>query len=392
LSAVASNVQSLVRHVAPARMMAVVKGDGYGHGAVMVARTALAHGADCLGVYTVSEGVTLRDAGIASSVVVFGPFTRAEVDAIWDQALTPTVTSVEAADRLMSRAAGRRLPVHIKLDTGLHRSGVAPEEAASLLERLSGVTTLAPEGIYTHFASADEPDKSTTHEQIRLFTHAVATLESQGFRFAVRHASNSAATLDIPGARFDMVRCGIALYGYYPSAAVRRDVELLPALSLVSEVTRVHHIAPGTGVGYGHEFRADRTSTIALVPIGYGDGLPRSLGHGRGRVLIGGEPAPIVGRVSMDQITIDVSDIRDVRVGDAAVLIGAQGATEQSADDLAEQAGTISYDILTGLLPRVPRLYAQGEAIRSVLEPGSRIPVAAWPAGSVSQDGESFPC
>ena len=367
LDAVGENIRNLVRHVAPANVMVVVKADAYGHGAITVGRTALEHGAGWLAVYTVWEGVSLRRAGVNAPILVFGPFSPSEAGDIWDYQLTPTVSSLDAASRLQERSAGRELFYHLKLDTGLARAGIAPGDVDFLRGVVRAYPALHHQGTYTHFVSADEDDKTMTFQQIKLYRESVASLESAGFPSGVTHASNSAGLLELPEARFTMVRAGIATYGYYPSASTTKQVALVPVLQLLSEVTRVHAIPTGAGVGYGHEFRAARPTEIALVPIGYGDGIPRSLGYGHGRVIVRSRFAPIVGRVSMDQITVDVTDIRNVEVGDPVVLIGQQGESEQDADDLGKQAGTISYDILTGLLPRVPRLYVERERLVSAV-------------------------
>lgn len=360
LDAIAANIRSLRNRAVCGRLMAVVKANGYGHGALAVGQTALSNGAEWLGVYTVEEGVSLRQGGIEAPILVFGPFGADEATAIWDSGLTPTVTTVAAGEALQRVADGRKLPFHLKIDTGLARAGVAPEEAVPLMERLRRFPALSPQGLYTHFASADETSKEWTRVQLSAFLATAEHLDRAGFTFSLKHAANSAAILDLPETHLDMVRAGISTYGYYPSTEVKKTVALQPALRLLSAVSRVHGARAGTGVGYGHEFRCPRDSTIALVPIGYGDGLPRSLGRGHGRVIIRGRFAPIVGRVSMDQITVDVTDIAEVCIGDAVTVIGGQDGVEQSAEDVGAQAGTISYDILTGLLPRVPRLYTRG--------------------------------
>jgi alanine racemase len=351
----------MVEHVAPAEVMAVVKADAYGHGAFAVGRTALTHGASRLAVYTVGEAVALRRHGMNAPILVFGPFGKGEAAEVWRHVLTPTLTNLEAAAWLQELSGGRTLDYHVKLDTGLARAGIDPTEAVCFLQAVTAsFPALRLQGAYTHFAAADEADKTATLDQLRRYRKTIGDMEQAGFSPTITHAANSAALLEMPDARFSMVRAGIALYGYYPSDSTGRVVPLVPALQLLTEINRVHTIAPGTGVGYGHEFRATRPTTIALVPIGYGDGLPRTLGHGSGRVIVRSCLAPIVGRVSMDQITVDVTDISGVQRGDPVVLIGAQGDTEQSAEDIGAQAGTISYDILTGLLPRVPRVYVQG--------------------------------
>jgi alanine racemase len=366
LDALSENIRAMRAAVAPAALMGVVKANAYGHGLIAVAREMIAAGAAWLGVYAVEEGLVLRSAGIEAPILVFGPFTRGEAPAFVEANLTPTVTRVDAAEMLAGAHTGPPLSVHVKVDTGLTRAGAIPEDVLPLVSRIGEIPTLRFGGIYTHFASADEADKTPSRAQLSVFRAVLDGLRSAAIEIPLTHAANSAATLELPEAHFGLVRAGIASYGYYPSAEVRRDVPLRPVLQLLSAVTRVRSVPVGTGVGYGHEFRARRPSTIALVPVGYGDGLPRSLGNGRGRVLVHGVPAPIVGRVSMDQVTLDVTDLPDVQVGDEAVLIGEQVWSAQTADDVGDQAGTISYDILTGLLPRVPRIYVRGDEIVGV--------------------------
>jgi len=357
LDAIAFNVRSLCSLLSGAELMAVVKGNAYGHGAVAVARIALEHGATRLGVYTMAEGVELRRAGIPCPVLVFGPFQRDEARDACLYDLSPTIGSIAAGEMLQRQATGRPIRFHLKIDTGLHRSGVSAVEATDLLHGLQQFPALQREGLYTHFACADEPERDCTSAQLSLFLRTARELEAAGFAFPLKHAANSAATLSRADTHLDLVRAGISLYGYYPSSEIAPVVPLQPALSLRSRIARAHTIPAGAGVGYGYAFGAQRRTRIALAPVGYGDGLPRSLGNGRGRVLVHGTAAPIVGRVSMDQITVDVTDIGDVMAGDEIVLIGAQGASRQDAAQLAARADTISYDILTGLLPRVPRRY-----------------------------------
>jgi len=339
--------------------MAVVKGDAYGHGAGAVAQVALESGATSLGVFTVSEGCALRAAGIHAPILVFGPIYPAEVDALFTNRLTPTISSMAMAELVLGCAHGRSLPFHVEVDTGMTRGGVSVESVIPLVRRLDGRDELELEGVYTHFAGADYPDEPSAGQQLAVFREVVENIRSQRIAIPVVHAANSSAALHFPEARFAMVRAGIALYGYHPHVAGDVCPPLKPALSLLSGVSRVSHVAAGTGVGYGDTFRCERDSTVALIPVGYADGLHRTLGNGRGEVLIGGKRVPIVGRVSMDQITVDVTDIGDVQVGDEVVLIGSQAGIDQTADDVAAQAGTISYEVLTSLLPRVPRLYSR---------------------------------
>lgn len=357
LDAMAANVRALRRVATGCRLMTVVKANGYGHGSIETARTALAAGADWLGVYTVGEGESLRGHGIDAPILVFGPFSVAEARRLVEHRLTPTIVDLEGAEAVQQAAGARRIPFHLKIDTGLIRAGVPDCEALSLMQALRRYPALQPEGIYTHFACADEIDKTAVERQLECFLEVSRQLEAGGFSFSIRHAANSAATLDYADTHLDMVRCGIATYGCYPSRTVSRTVGLRPALTLLSTVARLRSVPTGAGVGYGHEFRTTRQSTIALVPLGYGDGLPRLLGLSAGSVIVRGKFAKIVGRVSMDQITVDVTDVPGVCRGDAVVVIGAMGDIRQTADDLAEYAGTISYEILSGIMPRVPRVY-----------------------------------
>jgi alanine racemase len=364
LDAIAANIEALAQRAEGSALMAVIKANAYGHGSLKVAETALKHGASWLGVYAVQEGLVLREAGIQAPILVFGPFTPAQAPAIIEASLTPTVTTLEAAAALQQAEQGRRVKVHVKIDTGLSRAGVARGDALSFLRALGDLPALEPEGIFTHFASADERSKEFVLEQLQRFQETVEHLAAAGFTFAFKHCANSAAIIEVPESHLDLVRAGISLYGYYPSDEVSRTLPLRPALRLHSTVTRLHRIPAGTGVGYGHEFVASRDTAIALAPIGYGDGLSRRMGNGRGRVLIRGRSCPVVGRVSMDLITIDATDVPGATPGDDVVLIGRSGNLQQTAEDVARWEGSISYDVLTALLPRVPRVYLrQGEPV-----------------------------
>lgn len=369
LDAIETNVREIARHVGRAGVLAVVKADAYGHGAPPVARAALRGGAERLAVYTVDEGVALRRGGIEAPILVFGPFTAPQAPSLWEHRLTPTLLTLDSALQLARCAAGPALPFHLKVDTGLTRSGISPREVLPLLNKVSSIPSLQPEGIYTHFARADEPRATTSREQLGIFLELVRQLEEEGFHFPLRHAANSAATLTFPDAHLDLVRVGIGMYGYAPCPDSSGGPALRPALSLISCITRLTDVMEGTGVGYGHVYRAPGDRRIALVPIGYADGLRRSLGCGIGAALVRGRRAPIVGRISMDQITLDVTDVPDVSLGDEVMLIGRQGKTTMTADDIAESIGTISYELLSGIAPRVPRLYVRNGTVSSVRRP-----------------------
>lgn len=367
LDAIAANVRALSRRAGQAALMTVVKGNAYGHGALMVARTALQNGAQWLGVFTAEEGVQLRRGGVTAPILVLGPFSPFEARAMVLMNLTPTVSTAQAGDVLQNAAEGRRIVYHVELDTGMTRGGVLPDQAVSLIRQLQRLSSLKFGGLYTHFAGADMADEPSAVEQLARFHGTAQELEGEGIRVPMRHAANSAATFHFPSAYFDMIRVGISTYGYYPFASASSLPPLRPALRLLSSVSRVTRVPAGTGVGYGHDFRCIRPSIIALVPIGYADGLHRSLGNGRGTALIRGHAVSIVGRVSMDQITVDVTEVPDVRIGDEVVLIGRQGNVRQTAETLAAQADTISYEVLASLLPRVPRLYIRGGTLIGAL-------------------------
>lgn len=361
LDALADNVRLLKNQANGAALMAVVKANAYGHGAVAVARTALAAGADRLGVICVDEGEQLRRAGITAPILVMGHTPAGEAQRLTDLSLTPSVVSDQTALAL-ARVAGERgieTPVHLKVDTGLSRYGLPRSEAADLGRWLHDLAGIQVEGLFTHFASADEEDKSYTIEQHKLFLSVAEQLNW----VPIRHVSNTATLLDIPDMSLEMVRPGLGIYGCYPSTHVKRSLSLKPVLSLKGRLVRLTPIAPGEPVSYGRTWTASRPSLIGLVMCGYADGLPRALSN-RGSVLVRGRRAPIVGRVCMDMCMVDVSDIPDVVVDDEVVIIGRQGEQEISADELAELCGTISYEILCGISARVPRLYLrQGRVV-----------------------------
>jgi alanine racemase len=354
LDAVARNVRLLKGQANGAALLAVVKANAYGHGAVAVARAALAAGADRLGVICVDEGEQLRRAGIAAPILVMGHTPATDAARLVDLSLTGTVASRETAEALARAAAQRgvRLAVHVKVDTGLNRYGFTPAEALALADWLRDLSSLEVEGLFTHFASADELDKGYTLDQYARFRQV-----AEGMGWApIRHVSNTATLLDMPELSLEMVRPGLGIYGLYPLGVARRDLGLVPALSLKSRIVRLTALAPGDPVSYGRTWRAARPSLIGLVMCGYADGLPRSLSN-RGSVLVRGQRVPIVGRVCMDMCMVDVTDVADAATGDEVVLIGCQGEEEISADEVAELAGTISYEILSGITARVPRLY-----------------------------------
>ncbi len=364
LDALAHNVRALLGRLnGRCQMVAVVKANGYGHGATAVAKQALAAGAHRLGVACVDEGVQLRLAGIDAPIIILGYTPPWDAQRVVEHGLTPTVTTKQLALAVARFSAERGVdtPVHLKVDTGMSRLGLRPQEAVGFGEFLRTVPHLALEGLYTHFAAADEADKAFTMQQ---FSNFMAVAERLPW-VPYRHVANSAAVLDLPDTALEMVRPGISIYGCYPSKEVGHSVSLRPALNLKSRVVRLHPAAPGDTVSYGRTWAANRPSVLALVPGGYADGLPRSLSN-RGQVLIRGVRAPIVGRVCMDQCVVDVTHIPQVALYDEVVIIGSQGEQEIPVEEVAELAGTISYEILCGISARVPRLYIRGGEVVEV--------------------------
>ncbi len=360
LGAVRSNARVLAETAAPAALLAVVKADGYGCGAVPVARAALDAGATWLGVALVEEGAALRAAGIDAPVLVLSEPPPEAAGAVVSAALTPVVYTEPGIEALAKAVAelspDAALPVHLKVDTGMHRVGCPPEAVAALVDAIDGRPELVLDGICTHFAVADEPDRSESHEQLDQFRQVLDAVDSARGRPRLIHAANSAAMLAVPDARFDLVRAGIALYGVAPAPILADRVSLTPVLSLRAQVTYVKTLPAGTRVSYGLRYELTRRSRIVTVPVGYADGVPRNLGLRGGEVLIGGRRYPIAGTVTMDQLMVDVGDAT-AEVGDEVVLLGRQGGDEVTAEEWAERLDTIAYEIVTGIGPRVPRRY-----------------------------------
>lgn len=354
LDAVAHNVTALRDLVAPSELCIVVKADGYGHGAEDVAHVAIAAGADRLAVALVEEGQELRDVGVTAPVLLLSqPPADAMADAFAAE-LTPTVDTAEGIDAAASAAAGEAWGVHLKVDTGMHRVGCDPADAVDLARAVLDAG-LALQGTFTHLAVADEPDRPETDEQLEIFAAVLAELAAAGIDPGLRHAANSAAALVHPAARLDLVRVGIATYGVPPSADLELPVPLEPAMNVRAEVSRVRSVAAGEGVSYGLRHRFRSPARLAVVPLGYADGVPRRLGELGADVLIGGVRRPMRGVVTMDQLVVEVTDGPEVAVGDEVVLIGRQGDEEITTGEWAEMLGTISYEIVCGFGPRLPR-------------------------------------
>jgi alanine racemase len=373
LTAYAHNITELKRITRNgARLMAVVKANGYGHGAVEVAGEALKNGAEYLGVARINEAVQLRAAGLDAPILIFGYTPPDLAGALIEYGLTQTVYSFSAASRLSeyARQKGAKICVHIKADSGMGRLGLPlilgdrdgtenhplrnSVQAVASISRLPGLTV---EGIFTHLATADSADKSYAHFQIDVFTDFLNRLGRRGLVPPIRHAANSGAVIDLPEAHFDMVRPGIATYGLYPSDEVNKSkADLKPVMALKSKIIHLKEVPAGFNVSYGITYQTQKPTTIATVPMGYADGFNRLLSN-RGQMLVHGQRVPIVGRVCMDLTMLDVGGVPDVAIEDEVVVFGPPQGESVTADEMASTLNTINYEIVSTITARVPRIY-----------------------------------
>jgi len=339
-------------------VMAVVKANGYGHGIIEVSRIAAEAGVSYCGIARVEEGLELRSAGIRLPLLVLGYTPPYRFDRAIEADISITMFEPEQIDPLLEAAkrVGKTATVHVKVETGMGRLGAAPETAKSILQRLHHSQEAVVEGLFTHFARADEPDKPTTEDQQDVFNRLLEEVTEAGLRPPIIHSANSAASLTRPGTHYDMVRAGIALYGLPPSPDVPLPPGLEPALTWKAQLCEVRTLPPGTGISYGHIYTTTGQERIGVVPVGYGDGYRRVAGNS---VLVHGHKVPIVGRVCMDQMMVQLDSVPDAAVGDEVVLIGRQGSEAITADMLAEHWGTINYEVVCGLSARVPRIYLE---------------------------------
>ncbi|HEX9683381.1 MAG TPA: alanine racemase [Acidimicrobiales bacterium] len=355
LDAVAANAQLLLKLADGAELCAVVKADGYGHGAVAAARAALSGGASRLAVATVDEGAVLRGNGVTAPIIVFGEPFESELATIVDLGLDGVVARAGAIDALAARAeGGNPVRVHLCVDTGMHRAGCDPADAVDLARRITERPSLRLAGTWTHFPRADEADEDFTELQVDRFLRVVAAIGDAGIDPGIRHAANSAGAMAHPSSRLDMVRCGIALYGISPSKHLAGRHPLRPALTLRTAVVSVRLVPAGDGVSYGHRWRAPTDTWVATLPIGYADGVTRRLGLAGGEVLIGGHRRPIAGVVTMDQTMVSCGS-DPPQIGDEVVLIGSQDGTSVTAEEWADRLDTIGYEVVCGISSRVPR-------------------------------------
>ncbi|MDD6660919.1 MAG: alanine racemase [Lachnospiraceae bacterium] len=358
--AIAANFQNMKSNLKDGvKMVAVIKTDGYGHGAVPIAQMVEPY--DYIwgfAVAAVEEGLALREAGIAKPILVLGYTFEQDYPIMIKNGIRPAVFTMKMAEEFAAaaRELGVKAPIHIAVDTGMSRIGFADcEESIHTVSAISRIPDLTIEGAFTHFARADETDKSSAMQQFRRFDGFCRNLEHAGVKNFLRHCSNSAGILELPEVHMDMVRAGITIYGIYPSNEVARDIKLYPAMGLKSHIVYIKQIAKGTAISYGGTFVADHDMRIATIPVGYGDGYPRSLSN-RGSVLIRGRRAPIVGRVCMDQFMVDVTDL-PAELLDEVTLLGKDGEEEITVDELGALSGRFPYEFVCDIGKRVPRVY-----------------------------------
>ncbi len=368
LDAILYNMDSMHQNISEdTKIMAVIKADGYGHGAAEVAE-CIEH-LDYLAGYavaTVEEGLILRNHGIKKPILILGYAFPDQYDELIAADMRPTVFTREMAQEL-SQAAGEMgvdCPIHFAVDTGMSRIGYqVTEEAADEMAQIARLPHIMVEGIFTHFARADEADKTSAEEQLALFEKMISMLEERGIKIPIKHCSNSAGIVELKEANMDMVRAGITLYGLWPSEEVRRDIiDLKPALSLITHVAYVKDLEAGRAISYGGTYVTKRPSRIATIPVGYADGYARGLSN-KGAVLIHGKRAPICGRVCMDQFMVDVTDIPEVKMGDEVILIGSAGEETITMEEVGELSGRFNYEFVCNLGKRIPRVFRRNGKI-----------------------------
>jgi alanine racemase len=380
LDCVAHNIREFQRIIPKhTQIMAVVKADAYGHGAVEVATAALQAGATRLAIAIVEEGIVLRQRGITVPIHILGVSAPGTEQAVVEHDLIPTICTIESARNFsdIGKALGKTIVFHVKLDTGMGRIGIRIDQLPEFLDAVKHLTNLDMEGVFSHLSKADEHDKTYTTKQLNIYNQCLNMVKEAGFNPRIRCLANSAATMEVPEALFDAVRIGISLYGLYPSDEVEKSrVNLKPVMSWKTQIVHLKTLPPGEAVSYGGMFITQRPTVVATLPVGYADGYRRRLWKTGGNVLVKGQRTPIIGRICMDMFMVDVTDIDSrsgrllgssrVAVGDEVVLIGKQGNEMITADEMAARLDTINYEITCLVGKRVPRVYVQSGEIRSV--------------------------
>lgn len=358
LVAFRENIRTFKSHVNKGMLLAVVKTNAYGHGILPTSHAAIEAGADRLGVTTVEEGTQLRKSGIKIPIQLLSSIFPEQAADVVAYGLIASVSSRRLANALSEAAIkqNKEVCVHLKIDTGLHRFGIDPKEATEFCRAVYGLPSLKWEGVYTHFSSADEGDWQTTENQFSLFMETVVGLREKGFLFQVHHVGGSTIAIERPDMYLDMVRVGIALFGYTSSQQQKKLIALKPVMKLTTKIAQVRNLPPNTPVGYGGEYVTTSNERLAILPIGHGDGYKRALSN-KGAVLVGGKRAKIVGTISLDQMVVDITNIDDVGEADEVVLIGKMGEDEITARDVAGWADSIVDEVLASLMERVVRRY-----------------------------------
>ncbi len=376
LDNLAHNIREVRRVVKPdAIVTAVIKADGYGHGAIQIGETLINNGADRFAVATLSEAIQLRKAYREIPIMILGYTPNESFYLVVENNIIQTIYTYEQAEALSRQALdmNKQVKIHIKIDTGMSRLGMrSDDETLKIIGKISRLPNVIIEGIFTHFAVADERDKEFTYKQVERFNYVCDSLEKTSIEIPIKHVSNSAAIIDSPDLNYNMVRAGIMLYGLYPSNEVSREnIKLREVMSLKAKISHLKEIEAGTGVSYGLKFKAQRRTKIATLPIGYADGYTRLL-SGKANALVSGEKVPVVGRICMDQCMLDVTGV-EVSKGDSVVLFGEDGKNRITIDEVANSIDTINYEIICMISKRVPRVYVKNGKIISICDYISRI-------------------
>lgn len=364
-----NNIKEIRRVTESKDIIAVIKADGYGHGALDIAPTLLENGATRIAVAVISEAVELREGGINCPIMILGFTPPTFADELIDYDIEQTVFTYDLAKALSDAAVkkNKTAKIHIALDTGMGRIGFFPDEkGVEEVYKISKLPNIILEGLFSHFAAADEKDKEYTNQQVEKYNWFYNRLLEKHVKINIRHVANSAAIIDMPELHYDAVRPGIILYGYYPSEEVnKKKINLKPVMTLKTNIVHIKTMEPGMCISYGRKFRTERRSIIATIPIGYADGYTRLL-FNKAKVIINGKFAPVVGRICMDQCMVDVTDIGNVNIGDEVILLGEDKGLKFNADDIAELIGTINYEITCMIGKRVPRVYIKNNKVIKV--------------------------
>ncbi|GAA0177630.1 alanine racemase [Clostridium sediminicola] len=370
------NLDNLVHNIKHIRkicksneIMAVVKADAYGHGAIDIVPELLRNGANSCAVAVISEAIELRKAGVEAPILILGFTSPAHINELLKYDVEQTVFTYEYAELISKEASNnyKTAKIHICVDTGMGRIGFLPDrKSIEDVYKISKLPNIKIEGVFSHFSTADENDKSYTYNQAEKFNDFCNELVSLGIKFEKKHIGNSAAAMDLPDFHYDAIRPGIILYGYYPSREVNiKKLNLKPVMQLKTNIVHIKNLSKGYSVGYGRDFITTRESVIATLPVGYADGYTRAL-NGKAKVIVNGCFAPVIGKICMDQCMIDVTDIEDVKVGNEVILIGNNGDKKFDADDIAEAIGTINYEVVCMISRRVPRVYIKDDMVVKV--------------------------